>query len=294
MKSQRYILLAILASVLYALSTPISKLLLDVLAPTFLAGLLYLGAGLGMGVVSLFRKKTTKYRPMTKKEVPSILWMIVLDILAPIMLLIGLSMSQPENVALLNNFEIVATSLFASFIFKEVIPKRLRLAIILVTLASFILTIEDVAAFKFSLGSLFVILATLCWGLENNFTRLLSVHDPLLVVIIKGIFSGIGAIIVAMILGELTWNVWYILFALLLGFVAYGLSIFFYVSAQKELGAAKTSAFYAYAPFVGAIISLAIFPVLPGINFFVAIVIMGIGTYFASTDNKKKKQLSTN
>jgi drug/metabolite transporter (DMT)-like permease len=294
MKSHRYIILAILAAVLYALSTPISKLLLDILSPTFLAGLLYLGAGLGMGIVYLFKRKTTKYRSMTKKELPPIIWMILLDILAPILLLIGLTMSHPENVALLNNFEIVATSLFAAFIFKEVIPKRLRLAIILVTIASLILTIEDVSAFKFSIGSLFVILATICWGLENNFTRQLSVHDPVLVVIIKGTFSGIGSIIVATIMGELIWNVWYTLFALLLGFVAYGLSIFFYVSAQKELGAAKTSTFYAFAPFVGAIISLAIFPTMPSINFFVAIFIMGIGTYFASSDKKDKKPLTLN
>lgn len=287
MKFNKYIIFAILAAVLYSISTPLSKILLVTLSPTFIASLLYLGAGLGMAVIGYIRMKTTDYtyKRFTKDEIPSIIGMIILDIIAPIMLMIGLSTSNPENVALLNNFEIVATSLFAFFIFKELIPKRLRLAIVLVTLASIILSVEDLEAFKFSFGSLFVILAAISWGLENNFTRRLSFNDPLMVVVIKGIFSGLGSLIIALFLSEVTWDVGLILLTLLLGFVAYGLSIFFYVTAQRELGAAKTSAFYAFAPFVGALLSLAIFQEVPGINFFVALIIMGFGSYYAATNH---------
>ena len=286
----KYIIYAILAAVLYAISTPISKILLTTLSPTFIASLLYLGAGLGMSVIGYIRMKTTNYtyKKFTKNELPSIIGMIILDIIAPIMLMIGLNMSNPENVALLNNFEIVATSLFAAFIFKEIIPKRLRLAIVLVTIASIILSVEDIEAFKFSLGSVFVILAAISWGLENNFTRRLSFNDPLMVVVIKGIFSGLGSFIIALSLNVIIWDVMLILATLLLGFVAYGLSIFFYVTAQRELGAAKTSAFYAFAPFVGALLSLLIFQEIPGLNFFVALVIMGFGSYYASTEGLKK------
>jgi drug/metabolite transporter (DMT)-like permease len=286
MKNKKYIFYAILAAVLYALSTPISKLLLNKLSPTLIAALLYLGAGLGMGVVGYIRHKTTEftYKKFTKNELPAILGMIALDILAPILLLIGLKNSQPENVALLNNFEIVATSLFAAFIFKEIIPKRLRIAIIFVTLASFILSLENVQAFTFSIGSIFVILAAMSWGLENNLTRKLSYNDPLMVVVIKGIFSGIGSLIITWVIGAFTFDFIYILLTLLLGFVAYGLSIFFYVTAQRELGAAKTSTFYAFAPFVGAILSLLIFTEIPGVNFLIALVLMGIGSYYASTE----------
>lgn len=290
MKMNKYIIYAILAAVLYAISTPISKILLTTLSPTFIASLLYLGAGLGMSVIGYIRMKTTNYtyKKFTKNELPSIIGMIILDIIAPIMLMIGLNMSNPENVALLNNFEIVATSLFAAFIFKEIIPKRLRLAIVLVTIASIILSVEDIEAFKFSLGSVFVILAAISWGLENNFTRRLSFNDPLMVVVIKGIFSGLGSFIIALSLNVIIWDVMLILATLLLGFVAYGLSIFFYVTAQRELGAAKTSAFYAFAPFVGALLSLLIFQEIPGLNFFVALVIMGFGSYYASTEGLKK------
>lgn len=292
MKSSKYIIFAILAAVLYAISTPVAKILLADLSPTFIASLLYLGAGLGMAVIGYIRKKMTNhtYLKFTKHEITPIIGMILLDVLAPIMLMIGLSLSHPENVALLNNFEIVATSLFAFFIFKEMIPKRLRIAIVLITIASMILSVEDLRAFEFSLGSLFVMIAAISWGLENNLTRRLSFNDPLMVVVIKGIFSGLASLLIAIALGVVTLDVKLILITLLLGFVAYGLSIFFYVTAQRELGAAKTSAFYAFAPFVGAMLSLAIFQELPQINFFIALVIMGVGSYYAATEAKKKSE----
>jgi drug/metabolite transporter (DMT)-like permease len=292
MRIDKYIIYAILAAVLYAVSTPVSKLLLINLSPIYIAALLYLGAGLGMGLIALIRNKikVTSYKPFTKKELPAILFMVILDIIAPICLMIGLNTSQPENVALLNNFEIVATSLFAAFLFKEVIPKRLRYAIILVTLASFLLSFEDINSLKFSIGSIFVIFATLFWGLENNLTRRLSFNDPLMVVVIKGIFSGLGSLIIALFLNEVIFNFTYVLMTLLLGFIAYGLSIFFYVTAQRHLGAAKTSTFYAFAPFVGAILSLIIFLELPQFSFYIAIVLMALGSYFASTNDKEDKK----
>lgn len=292
MRLNKYIFFAILAAVLYAISTPISKLILDKLSPVYIASLLYLGAGLGMGMIAFIRTKSkdVNYKPFTKAELPSILLMIALDILAPILLMIGLNTSQPENVALLNNFEIVATSLFAAFLFKEVIPKRLRVAIILVTMASFLLSFEDINALKFSLGSIFVIIAAMSWGLENNLTRRLSFNDPLMVVVIKGLFSGLGSLIIAFSLNEVIFDVFYISMTLLLGFVAYGLSIFFYVTAQRHLGAAKTSTFYAFAPFVGAILSLVIFLERPAFNFYIAICLMAVGSYYASSNDKKSKE----
>jgi len=291
MKMNKYIIFAILAAVLYAISTPIAKIVLDTLSPIFIASLLYFGAGLGMMIVGYIRNKYTKtnYKQFTKEELPAIIGMIVLDVVAPILLMIGLSTSHPENVSLLNNFEIVATSLIAFFIFKEVIPARLRLAIVLVTIASMLLSVEDFSAFRFSFGSILVLLATISWGLENNLTRKLSFFDPLKVVVIKGIFSGLTSLVIAFVLGVAEFDIIMILITLLLGFVAYGLSIFFYVTAQKELGAAKTSTFYAYAPFVGAILSLIIFLETPDITFYIAFALMAIGTYFATTSNKKKK-----
>jgi drug/metabolite transporter (DMT)-like permease len=288
-KQKTAILLAILAAALYAISTPFSKILLNEIPPTIMAALLYLGAGLGMSIIGLFRYKTgnlKKEMRLTKNEMPYIVGMIFLDIAAPIFLMIGLTMTTPSTVSLLNNFEIVATSLIALLIFKEAINKRLWIAIGLITVASIVLSMEDFSSISFSFGSLFVLLAAICWGLENNFTRMLSVKDPLEIVIIKGFGSGLGSLLISFILKETATNVVYIVATLLLGFVAYGLSIYFYVYAQRYLGAARTSAYYAISPFIGVGLSFIMFLEIPTISFIISLLIMIIGTYFASTDSK--------
>ncbi len=284
------ILFAILAAALYAISSPVSKLLLRQVSPTFMASFLYLGAGIGMSLIGLLRRVNGTERVemrLTVKELPYTIGMVILDIAAPIFLMIGLTTATPENVSLLNNFEIVATSLIALLIFKEQITKRLWGAIVLITIASMILSIENMNSFSFSIGSIFVLLACTCWGLENNFTRKLSIKDPLQIVVIKGFGSGIGSLLIALAIGERVSNWAYIFATLLLGFLAYGLSIFFYIYAQRHLGAAKTSAYYAVAPFIGAGLSLIIFKDVPTLSFLIALAIMIVGTYLASTDGKK-------
>lgn len=125
-------------------------------------------------------------------------------------------------------------------------------------------------------------MACVCWGFENNCTRMLSSKNPAEIVIIKGFGSGIGAVVLALLIGERYFNVGYMAMALLLGFVAYGLSIYFYIYAQRDLGAAKTSTYYAVSPFIGAGLSLVIFAEIPSAVFVVALGIMAIGTYLAS------------
>lgn len=283
---------AILAAGLYALNAPVSKLLLEEVPPTMMAALLYLGAGMGLAVVRLAQRMTGKGKkeaPLTKKDMPYTVGMVVLDIAAPIFLMVGLTMTTAANASLLNNFEIVATAVIALFIFREAISRRLWLAIVLVTISSAILSVEDVTSFTFSYGSIFVLLACVCWGLENNCTRMISHKDPLEIVVIKGFGSGLGSLVLAFCLGENALPLVYGVCTLLLGFVAYGLSIFFYIYAQRYLGAAKTSAYYALAPFMATALSLVIFREKPSISFFIALLIMAVGTYFASTDNAAEK-----
>jgi len=288
-KQKTAIFFALLAAALYALNSPVSKLLLDKIPAVMMAALLYLGAGIGTSLIYLIQKssgKSQKEIPLSKKDLPYVIGMVALDIGAPILLMFGLSMTTAANASLLNNFEIVATSFIALFIFKEVISKRLWLAIVLVTLSSILLSVEDIRSFSFSFGSILVLLACVCWGFENNCTRMLSGKNPLQIVIIKGFFSGLGSLAVAFISGETVGNAVYVLFALLLGFVAYGLSIFFYIHAQRHLGAAKTSTYYAVSPFIGVILSFAIFREVPSLSFLIASVIMIAGVYFASVDVK--------
>lgn len=286
-KEKRAIFIAIIAATLYAANAPLSKLLLVKIPPTMMAAFLYLGAGIGLFLVGTVQKlvgKAVKEKPLSRNELPYAIGMVVLDITAPIFLMIGLTKTTAANVSLLNNFEIVATSIIALFIFKESISKKLWGAIFLVTVSSMILSFEDMSSFSFSIGSLFVLLACVCWGFENNCTRMISDKSPLQIVVIKGFCSGIGSLIIAIAIGECFVRWQYFLMILLLGFVAYGLSIFFYVYAQRELGAAKTSAYYAVAPFIGTALSLIIFREIPSFSFVLALVVMITGTYFAATE----------
>lgn len=281
-QKKQAIFYAVLAAALYAINAPVSKLLLTQIPSTMMAGLLYLGAGIGMLILEKWGRKKEE-QPLTKKELPYTAAMVILDIAAPIFLMIGLTRCSAANASLLNNFEIVATSLIALMVFKEAIGKRLWLAIILVTISSILLSFEDMSSLQFSWGSLFVLLACMSWGFENNCTRMLSSKNPAQIVIIKGFGSGIGAILLSLLIGERFFRIGYIMLALLLGFVAYGLSIYFYIYAQRDLGAAKTSTYYAVSPFIGAGLSLVIFHELPSVLFVAALLIMALGTYFASS-----------
>lgn len=284
------ILYAILAALLYAISSPVSKVILNEIPSTMLAGILYIGAGGGMLIFSLLKNRYGFSEPinMDKEETICTVAMIVLDTLAPILLLAGLSSTTAENVSLLNNFEIVATTLIALLLFNEKVSKRLWFAIGLITLASIILSTDSTSSMNFSFGSILVLLATICWGFENNCTRVLSNKNPIDIVIIKGFGSGIGSLIISYVINERSDNIKYIIFALLLGFVSYGLSIYFYILAQRYLGAAKTSAYYAIAPFMGVILSFAMFKEIPQIKFFAALLIMAGGMYLVSKDSKSE------
>lgn len=276
---------ALLAAALYAISSPVSKALLDDVSPTMMAALLYLGAGLGMLLLGLVRRRAglgESERRLTRSDLPYTVGMIALDIAAPICLMAGLASTTSANASLLNNFEIVATSLIALLVFGEAISRRLWLAIGLITLSSLILSFEDASSLSFSSGSLLVLAACVCWGFENNCTRMMSQSDPLEIVVLKGFGSGLGSLAIAFAAGESIPAPPYVLGALLLGFLAYGLSIFFYVYAQRQLGAAKTSAYYAIAPFIGAGLSLVLFCTWPEPAFWVALAIMAAGAYLAA------------
>ena len=285
MSKTKAIIFAFLAALFYATNVPLSKLLLREIGPTTMAALLYLGAGIGIGILSLVNKKDrAKSEKLTKTDVPFVIGMIVLDIAAPIFLMLGISYGSSANASLLGNFEIVATTVIALFIFREAVSKRLWSAIALITLSSILLSFEGADSFQFSYGSLFVLLATVCWGFENNCTRNISSKSTYEIVVLKGIFSGLGALIIALIKKETIPGAGYITMALLLGFVAYGLSIFLYVRAQNVLGAAKTSAYYAIAPFVGAFLSFVFLREQMSWMYLVALTVMIAGSILVVVD----------
>lgn len=286
---------ALAAAVLYAVSIPLSKMLLVQVGPVFMSAFLYIGAGVGIGTVYLFVRGRSDRAPerLTKAELPYTLGMIVLDIAAPICLMLGLSTACAANVSLLSNFEIVATAVIALAVFGEHITKRLWAAIALICAASMLLSFEDISSFRFSYGSLFVIAACVCWGFENNCTRRLSSKSTYEIVFLKGVFSGAGSLAIAFITGEKLPSVLFIALVMLLGFVSFGLSIFLYVRAQKDLGAAKTSAFYAVAPFAGTLLSCILLHEKLTWLFFVSLLIMAAGVAAVVRDTLAREREGT-
>ena len=278
---------AILAAALYAINIPVSKLLLNYAGATITAAFLYLGAGIGLliyGGIEKLAKSGRRQDGLTKKELPYTVAMVVLDIIAPILLMFGITRTNSANVSLLNNFEIVATSMIALVVFKEVISKKLWIAILMVTTASVILSFEGAGAFALNEGSLLALGACICWGFENNCTKMISNKNSTEIVVIKGCFSGMGSFIIALLSGERIPEAKWIAAILLLGFVAYGLSIKFYIMAQQHLGAAKTSAYYSIAPFLGVAFSMVILGERPAMQFYIAMAIMAASTMVMAKD----------
>jgi len=288
-KSRKFyaIILAVLAAVFYAAGIPISKIILKDSDPTMTAAFLYLGAGAGIGLVYLFcRGAEEKAEPekFDMSDLPYLAGMIILDILAPIFLMNGIVRTAAANVSLLNNFEIVATSLIAYFVFKEEISVRMWVSLLMVTASSMILSFEGAGAFSFSHGSLFVLAASVCWGFENNCTRMISSKSTYQIVILKGLCSGSGSLIIALMIGEHFPGIAAIAETMALGFVAYGMSIFAYIRAQRVIGAAKTSAFYALAPFIGAFLSFILLHEGLSCQYGIALMIMIAGSLLAAAD----------
>ncbi len=285
-RTGRSVAFALAAAALYALSTPFSKVLLADIAPNMMAALLYLGAGAGMTALSLAGgvrgdAGEARGRSLERADVPYVAAMVALDVAAPLLLMAGLSLSSAESVSLLNNFEIVATALIARLAFGERVGARAATGIGVISLACVLLS-WDAGVRGFSAGSLLTLAACLCWGIENNCTNRLSDCDPVHVVVIKGWGSGTGALVVALCAGDALPTLVDAGLALLLGFVSYGLSIACYVRAQRDLGAARTSAFYAVNPFIGSALAFALFrtPLAP--TFVLALVLMVVGTWLVA------------
>ncbi|MBR5428938.1 MAG: DMT family transporter [Firmicutes bacterium] len=278
MKARNAVLLAVLAALLYSLLMPVSKLLLLRVGPVAEAGWLYLGAGVGMSLLWLAQRgKGGSRPPVGRGDLKYVLAMVGLDMLAPILLLWGLNRSTPENVSLLNNFEIVATSVIAALFFRERISRRLALSIAVITLSCLLLSLDSPEALRFSAGSGAVLLACVCWGLENNCTSALSGRDTRQIVIIKGLGSGSASLLLSLLIGEEPAAAGACLAVMGLGFLAVGLSVYCYVLAQSRIGAARTSSWYAVAPFMGVLWSLLLFREMPGPLFWAALALMTAG-----------------
>ncbi len=283
-KSKVYpIMMALLSAILFGASAPITKMLLGKIDPIPLAAFLYLGSGIGLLVfqivTSFIKKQALDEAPLKKKDFPWLLGASIAGgIVAPIILLNCLKITPASTASLLLNFEGVATTIIAVIFFKENAGKQILSAIVLITVASIILSWDFKNQWGFSIGSFGIILACFCWGIDNNFTRNISAKNPFSIVTIKGIISGSFSFILSKILGNQMPDLTILISAMIIGFFCYGLSIVLFVFAMRDLGSTRTSALYGTAPFIGVILSFILLRDTPSIMFFISLPIMIIGT----------------
>lgn len=278
-----------ISAALFGISTPLAKLLVKDISPIILAGLLYLGAFMGISLYSLTKKIafTEKNRTagLKKEDLPWLLGAILSGgIIAPTCLMFGLSRISGFTASLLLNLEGVATAVIAFFFFRENAGKRLWLALVCMTAAGIFLT-WDPARGKFNfIGPLLITISMVCWGIDNNLTRNISARDPLQITRIKGFVSGLVSISLAYALGmTIQWNL-SIFYALGLGALSYGISLIFFIKALEGLGSFRTGIFFSFAPFIGALTSLILLREWVGWVMLPATILTVIGVWLISTE----------
>ena len=287
--------MALAAAFLFGLSAPLSKLLLNEIAPIPLAAFLYLGSGIGSFVLLfLLKPKGSRLVNRSKINNSDFPWLVGAiaagGIAAPIVLLFSLRQTPASTASVLLNFESAATALIAFIAFKEPLNRRILAAITVITLAGILLS-WTAGQWGVSLGALGIIGACFLWGADNNFTRKISENDPRLIVTAKGLAAGSFSLILAIILGNPLPDITKVLIAMALGFVSYGLSIQFFILSLRDLGAARTSAIFGIAPIFGLILSIIILNEKPQLLFWVSLPLMMTGAWIMISENHEHNHM---
>jgi len=259
--------LALVAAALFRASTPLAKGLLGATTPQLLAGLLYLGAGTGLLVLQLVTSGWTEQQAkLTRRDAPWLAGSIAFGgVLGPLLLMLGLRRSPASGASLLLNLEGVFTSLLAWAVFREHIPVRIAIGMAAIIAGGAMLSWEGQVAWGGFGNSLAVAGACFCWAIDNNLTQRISAADPIQIARLKGLAAGAVNTALALLLGARWPTLSHVVTALMVGFVGYGVSLACYVVALRELGTARTGAYFSLAPFIGAVLAVAVWrePVTP-------------------------------
>lgn len=280
-KLPRGIAAALLAALLFGLSTPFAKVLLAGMPPILLAGLLYFGSGIGLTALRLARRlHGAEAAPLATADVPWLAGAVLFGgILGPILFMLGLRTTPASATALLLNLEGVFTALLAWFVFRENVDRRIALGMAFIVGGGVVLSWQPGEGFMLPAGALAVAGACLCWAIDNNLTQKVSAADPILVASVKGLAAGLVNTTFGLLLRPSLPHPVALLSAGLVGFVGYGLSLALFVVALRHLGTARTAAYFSLGPFIGAGASIVIMrePIAPGLV--AAGVLMALGAW---------------
>jgi drug/metabolite transporter (DMT)-like permease len=262
MKFDRGIAAALGAAVLFGLSTPVAKTLAGEVPPLLLAGLLYLGSGLGLAVVLVLRTLVKGRASVVVPRGTSLLWLLAATafggVIGPFLLMFGLRISDAASASLILNLEGVFTALLAWFAFKENFDRRIALGMALIVAGGAVLSLSSALRAAGIAGPLAIAGACLAWAIDNNLTRKVSVNDAMLIACVKGLIAGAASVALALGFGAQLPTATLCLRAALIGFVGYGLSLTLFVVALRNLGTARTGAYFSLAPFIGASLAVAL------------------------------------
>lgn len=251
--------LALGSAVLFGATAPLSKVFLGTVEPQLLAGLLYLGAGLGLALVHFGRGALAlpaPEAPMRRADLPWLALVILFGgVLGPLLLLLGLNLTSAASGSLLLNLEGLATMAIAWLVFKENVDRRLLLGAAAILLGAIVLSWQGQGV-SLDLGAVFIAAACLAWGIDNNLTRKLSATDPVQIALAKGLAAGAVNVILALLRGATLPAGSTLLQTLLVGFLGVGVSLVLFVLALRHLGSARTGAYFSLAPFIGAVIAV--------------------------------------
>lgn len=275
---------ALAAALLFGASTPLAKALLGALDPWLLAGSLYLGSGIGLAVLRLLRPGGGI--GLARPDLPWLAGAILAGgIAAPVLLMIGLAGSSAATASLLLNAEAVFTALLAWIVFGENADRRIVAGMAAIVAGAVVLSWPDAQAPVEATGPALAILAAcLCWGIDNNLTRKVSLADPLTIAAIKGLAAGSVNVLLAFAAGAAVPTAGPLMLAAGVGFVGYGLSLAAFVIALRELGTARTGAYFSTAPFIGALVAVAGFAEPLTLRLIAAGLLMGLGVWLHLTE----------
>lgn len=275
--------LAITSAALFGASTPFAKLLLgDGISPWLLAGLLYLGSGIGLSVVHVARRLlglASAEAPLRRADLPW-LALVVLSggLIGPVLLMIGLVTTPASSTALLLNLEGLATMAIGWLAFRENVDHRLLVGAAAILFGAVLLSWQGGLG-GFGLGTFAIAGACLAWGVDNNLTRKLSASDPVQIALIKGLVAGAVNLALALTSGAHLPSTDALCGAVLIGFLGYGVSLVLFVLGLRHLGAARTGAYFSTAPFIGAALAVAMFHEDLTVRLVVAGVLIAAGLY---------------
>lgn len=279
---------ALVAALLFGVTTPLAKTLLSDTMPVLLAGLFYLGSGCGLALHLLFARKAklaARGPSLKRADWPWLGGAILAGgIVAPVLLMLGLAVTQASAASLFLNFEGVFTALIAWFVFKENFDRRIALGMAAIFAGGILLSVDWSSGFALSAGVFLVAAACLGWAIDNNLTRKISNANPVQIACLKGLVAGITNVTLALVLGAKLPHPLVIGEAMVIGLLGYGVSLVLFVLALRHIGTARTGAYFALAPFVGALVSIVFLHDPITLAFAGAAVLMGLGLWLHLTE----------